>query len=157
LGLSFPIGAVGCGPGGSTGAIGPAQAYELMQRNPDVFVLDVRYRYEFLEGYVPGSVLIPLHALAEHIVNNRLHPEINHGRSPRKDQPILVICRTTRRSARAARTLRQMGYTDVRYVTGGVMAWQRAGLPLARGLPQSRPSGRHGGRTGPAGAAGAAR
>ena len=136
-GLGVSAGVLGC----SADAIGPAQAYELMQKNPDVFVLDVRYRYEFLEGYVPGSVLIPLHALAEHIGNNRLYPEINHGRSPRKDQPILVICRTTRRSARAARMLKQMGYRDVRYVAGGVLAWQRAGLPLARvSSPRSRPA-----------------
>jgi rhodanese-related sulfurtransferase len=49
-----------------------------------------------------------------------------------KDQPIAVICLTAHRSPIAAKALLAMGFSQVFNVTGGMMAWQQAGLPTQK-------------------------
>ena len=44
---------------------------------------------------------------------------------------MLLYCRTENRSARAADALRELGYRDVAYMRGGIVAWEEAGLPVA--------------------------
>jgi rhodanese-related sulfurtransferase len=46
------------------------------------------------------------------------------------DDDILVICLSGHRSAREARRLAGMGYTNVSNVSGGLSAWKKAGLPV---------------------------
>lgn len=50
----------------------------------------------------------------------------------RRDEPIVLICRSGARSARAAGELARMGFTHLYNLTGGMMAWNDAGLPTAR-------------------------
>jgi rhodanese-related sulfurtransferase len=83
-----------------------------------VVIVDVRQPVETRSGTVPGAVLIPLSEFGRRMVE-----------LPR-DRPILTICRSGHRSPLAARQLKQAGY-DVTDVAGGMMAWERAGLPLA--------------------------
>ncbi|MEK7111967.1 MAG: rhodanese-like domain-containing protein [Patescibacteria group bacterium] len=55
-----------------------------------------------------------------------------------KDTPIVLYCKTGRMSAEALKTLKQMGYTDVHHLGGGMEAWKRSGgevLDLS-GLPK---------------------
>jgi phage shock protein E len=47
-----------------------------------------------------------------------------------QDAKIVLYCRTDRMSKIAARTLVEQGYTNVWNLTGGMVAWERAGLPL---------------------------
>jgi rhodanese-related sulfurtransferase len=49
-----------------------------------------------------------------------------------KDQPVYVVCRSGNRSLVAARTLVEAGFTDVRNVEGGMIAWAAAGFPVQR-------------------------
>lgn len=83
-------------------------------------VLDVREPFEYAEGRVAGSLLVPLATVAERA-----------GDFP-KDQPVYVVCRSGNRSLVAARTLVEAGYSDVRNVDGGMIAWSAAGLPVQR-------------------------
>jgi len=83
-------------------------------------VLDVREPFEYAEGRVAGSVLLPLATVADRVDD---FP---------KDQPVYVVCRSGNRSLVAARTLVEAGYTDVRNVEGGMIAWASAGLPVQR-------------------------
>jgi rhodanese-related sulfurtransferase len=83
-------------------------------------VLDVREPFEFAEGHVAGSVLVPLGTIAARV-----------GDFP-KDAPVYVFCRSGNRSLQAAQTLVDAGYTDVRNVEGGIIAWNNARLPVAR-------------------------
>jgi rhodanese-related sulfurtransferase len=46
-----------------------------------------------------------------------------------RDRPILTICRSSHRSPLAARQLQRAGY-NVTNVSGGTMAWEKAGLPF---------------------------
>jgi rhodanese-related sulfurtransferase len=120
----------------------PAAHQEIL-KNPDVFVLDVRCPYEYLQEHIANSVLIPMDELRSHIGKNTIYPEINRGRTPRRDQLILCVCTSGVRSARAAEMLREMGYTHVRSLAGGLTAWKQAGLPVelrpARSVEQSSP------------------
>jgi phage shock protein E len=83
-------------------------------------VLDVREPFEYAEGRVAGSTLVPLATVADRV-----------GDFP-KDEPVYVVCRSGNRSLVAARTLVEAGYSDVRNVEGGMIAWAAAGLPVQR-------------------------
>jgi len=83
-------------------------------------VLDVREPFEYAEGRVAGSLLVPLATVGDRV-----------GEFP-KDQPVYVFCRSGNRSLVAARTLVEAGFSDVRNVEGGMIAWAAAGLPVQR-------------------------
>jgi rhodanese-related sulfurtransferase len=83
-------------------------------------VLDVREPFEFAEGHVAGSLLVPLNTIAARV-----------GDFP-KDEPIYIFCRSGNRSLQAAQQLVDAGYTDVRNVEGGIIAWNSARLPVVR-------------------------
>lgn len=77
-------------------------------------LLDVREAAEWAAGHAPQARHIPLDRLSA-----RLH-ELPHGR------PVVTVCRSGSRSARAAALLAQSGH-DVADVAGGMLAWVRAG------------------------------
>lgn len=81
-------------------------------------VLDVREDYEVSEGIVPGAIHIPLGELGTRL------SELE------KSRPVIVICRSGNRSSRATEALIAAGFT-AENMTGGMIAWARAGLPLA--------------------------
>ena len=86
--------------------------------NPNLYLLDVRGADEYThDGYVAGSVLIPLPELALRLA------EIP------KDRPIACFCRSGQRSKMACDVLRQHGYTELTNVTGGILSWRAANLP----------------------------
>jgi molybdopterin/thiamine biosynthesis adenylyltransferase/rhodanese-related sulfurtransferase len=85
----------------------------------NVFVLDVREPDEYDEG-----------ALADvtHIPRGHLEAQIE-GRALDRDQTIVVYCAGGIRSAFAARTLQELGYTDVLSMAGGFGKWKDEGRP----------------------------
>jgi uncharacterized membrane protein YdjX (TVP38/TMEM64 family)/rhodanese-related sulfurtransferase len=55
--------------------------------------------------------------------------------------PVVLVCQTDRRSARAAALLDAAGFRNVRVLRGGMVSWNAAGLPLADRLAPDRPRG----------------
>ena len=53
------------------------------------------------------------------------------------ERRVILHCASGGRSALAAVTLQQMGYTNVAHLEGGLRAWKEQGLPVAQGAPQS--------------------
>jgi rhodanese-related sulfurtransferase len=86
-------------------------------------IVDVRERDEFAAERAPGVALIPL---SEFVARHEELP---------KDRPLRMICAAGSRSAQATAFLLQRGWTDVKNVTGGRMAWSGAGLPTKGGRP----------------------
>lgn len=86
------------------------------------FLLDVREPDEFASGHAPGSMLIPL---------GQLKNRIGEIRAAKSD-PVVVICRSGRRSLQAADMLGQLGFTSVYNVQGGMIAWEKAALPVSK-------------------------
>lgn len=84
----------------------------------EYFLLDVRTQEEYDAGHIDSPVLIPYDEL-----ENRLD-EVP------ADMPVLVYCRTARRSAIASRVLADNGYSKVYNMAGGIAAWQDAGYPV---------------------------
>ncbi|MEM7737804.1 MAG: rhodanese-like domain-containing protein [Deinococcota bacterium] len=93
---------------------------DLANATGDYVVVDVREQWEYDQGHVPGVVLIPLGQL-----------EARASELP-DDKPIYVICRSGNRSLAASEILLQAGKQEIYNVAGGTLAWQQAGLPLAR-------------------------
>ncbi|MCA1978372.1 MAG: rhodanese-like domain-containing protein [Thiobacillus sp.] len=90
--------------------------------NDDALILDVREPSEFASGHIPRAKHIPLGQLSE-----RLH-ELDKF----KGKPVLVNCRSGQRSARACGQLKKAGFETVYNLAGGIMAWERAGLPIEK-------------------------
>jgi rhodanese-related sulfurtransferase len=78
------------------------------------YLLDVREQHEWDEAHAPGATLIPLSEL-----NDRVDEVPT-------DRPVLVVCHSGMRSARATDALRGIG-VDARNVVGGMLAWRDAG------------------------------
>lgn len=97
-----------------------AEAAPLMQQPEHPLILDVREPAEFEAGHVPGAVNVPLGQVGA------------WARDRAKDDPVLVICQSGRRSLRASEELAAQGFTRVTNVEGGFRAWQDRGLPVER-------------------------
>ena len=90
--------------------------------NDDALVLDVREDKEYAAGHIPKAKHIPLGQLP-----NRLQ-ELDKFKS----KPILVTCRSGQRSARACGILKKAGFETVYNQAGGILAWERANLPVTQ-------------------------
>lgn len=104
---------------GSMKELSPAEAAPLLAQG--ALLVDVREPDEYTEIHAQGAQLLPLSELETR------YQELPQGR------PLLLICRSGARSARAAEWLEARGYSDVTNVTGGTLGWQEAGLPTAGG------------------------
>lgn len=90
--------------------------------NDDALVLDVREDKEYAAGHIPKAKHIPLGQL-----QSRLNELDKH-----KNKPVLVTCRSGNRSAQACRILKKAGFESVYNQAGGILAWERANLPVTQ-------------------------
>jgi sulfur-carrier protein adenylyltransferase/sulfurtransferase len=84
---------------------------------PGTVVLDVREPDEYEQGALPGALHIPRGQLESGI----------ESRVPEKDTPVVIYCAGGTRSAFAAKTMAELGYTDVVSVMGGFNKWKDEG------------------------------
>ncbi len=99
------------------------QEVTLLINHEDAIVLDVREENEYVQGHILNSIHIPLSTLSAKM--NRLEKY--------RDRPIVASCMSGNRSGQACSTLRKNGFTKVHNLKGGIIAWQNANLPLAKG------------------------
>lgn len=97
------------------GQVSPVQAQQLIADG--ALLLDVREPHEYQAGHAPKAKHIALG-----VVGHR------QAELP-KDRTIVAVCRSGRRSDTAATQLRTAGFTVVN-LSGGMQAWQAAGLPV---------------------------
>ena len=105
--------------------IDPARTAELVKGDDPPALIDVRERDEWEEGHLPGAVWVPRGNL-----ESRIEQAV-----PDKDSPVIVYCAAGSRSAFAAKTLDELGYTNVSSLAGGFTEWKRNGFPYD--LPRS--------------------
>jgi len=86
-------------------------------------IVDVREPDEFATDRIAGVALLPISQLPQR------YEELPKGR------PLIMICRSGSRSSSATMFLLQRGWTDVRNVDGGMLAWASDGLPVRTGPP----------------------
>ncbi len=95
---------------------------QLLETKKNLLVLDVRTAEDFVgeQGHIEGAVNIPVEELQQRM------DEIGK----RLEQPVAIVCRTDKRSAKAALLLTEEGFADVHVVRGGMTKWIEAGLPV---------------------------
>src|SRR3954467_2375198 len=92
------------------------RAAELLASEGAAFI-DVRERDEYEQGFIPG---------ATHIARGFLESRIE-GAVPDRERRVVLYCASGNRSAYAAKTLGELGYTDVMSLAGGFSRWKQNG------------------------------
>lgn len=92
-------------------------------------IVDVREPEERKQASIPGSISAP-RGMLEFYADPTLP---YHKKEFAADRRIILHCAAGGRSALAADTLQQMGYTNVAHLDGGMKAWQDAGKPTTSG------------------------
>ena len=104
------------------GEIAWIETNELQQqlaRGAALTILDVRGPDEFIGdlGHIPGAVNIPVGDIANRLIEIKAMG----------DKPVIMVCKTDKRSARAAELLRDENFADVRVLRGGMERWKHEG------------------------------
>ncbi|MFA6188112.1 MAG: rhodanese-like domain-containing protein [Sulfuricurvum sp.] len=100
-------------------SISPKQAYELLENDKNIALLDVRTPKEFSQEHIQGATLIPVQELSQNLAKL----------SDVKDKKIIVYCHSGARSVAASRILVDNGFTPIN-VKGGITAWKSEGLSV---------------------------
>jgi rhodanese-related sulfurtransferase len=110
--------------GGATSQMQSLNVQELndwLKENKKVVLLDVRSAEEYNHhGRINKTKLIPLDLLSQRL--SELNP----------DDTIVCVCRSGNRSSFACDTLQRAGFQNVYNLTGGMIAWERAGYKVTR-------------------------
>jgi rhodanese-related sulfurtransferase len=101
--------------------VSPGQATHLVNRE-DALVVDVRDASEYAGGHVLGAKNVPLARI----------DAAGADLAKRKEKPVIVYCATGERAGKAAASLKKQGFTRVFNLSGGLKAWQDAGLPVEK-------------------------
>ena len=105
---------------GGGGKVGTNEAVRLINREKAVLI-DVSEPDEFARGHAAGARNVPLNSLqgAKDLPSN-------------KQLPVVLMCSTGARAARAAGELRKLGHERALALAGGLKAWREANLPLEK-------------------------
>ena len=95
-----------------------------------VLMIDIREPQEHATGVAQGVVLLPMSQVAQRVA------EI----PKQADQPVLLICNTQNRSRAVTEALQEQGFTNIRYVDGGMSEWARRGWPMVKPQDWRAPS-----------------
>ena len=106
-------------------ALAQAAAVSLEQARAEhqagqALLVDIREPDEHATGVAPGARLLPMRQLPARLAE-----------LPR-DKPVLLICNTQNRSRATLDALRAQGWTNLRYVDGGMSEWVRRGWPTVK-------------------------
>lgn len=102
-------------------SVSPMQA-TLMINREDAVMVDVREAAEYNGGHIPNSRHIPLSQLGKRL----------HELEKFKQTALIVNCASGGRSSSACSVLRKAGFAKVFNLSGGVSAWDQAGLPITK-------------------------
>ena len=102
-------------------AVSTLEATQLINRK-DALVLDVRSGDEYARGHILNARSVPAAQLAGRI------DELQKFKS----RPIIVACQTGTSAVASCTALRGAGFSEVYLLSGGISAWEQAGLPVAK-------------------------
>ena len=89
-----------------------SESHDMVARG-GVTLLDVREEAEYITGHAVGAELLPV---------DEINRESAAAVIPSANSPVMVYCRSGRRSARAAHVLEELGYREI-YDMGGLAGW----------------------------------
>ena len=88
------------------------EAVEMMAKETNYIILDVRTQAEYDAGHIPGAILIPNETIGTDEISQL----------PDKEQLIMIYCRSGNRSKQASEKLVKLGYTNI-VEFGGINSW----------------------------------
>ena len=100
------------------GGVSPAEAVRLINREK-ASVIDVSEPGEFAASHIVGSRNIPIGRL-----------EVASELPKNKTLPVVLVCASGKRAAKAAKALQVKGYAKAVVLAGGLAAWKTANLPV---------------------------
>jgi rhodanese-related sulfurtransferase len=107
------------GAGGSS-KVTPAEAVRLINREKAVLI-DVSEPAEYAAGHASGSRSVPLALI-----------DASSELPKNKALPLVVVCPTGTRAARAVAALKKAGFENAQALAGGLAAWREANLPVEK-------------------------
>jgi rhodanese-related sulfurtransferase len=124
--------------------LSPRQAWSFLQATPEALFVDVRMEIEYLYvGHPPGVVHVAWYEYPE----MRAHPQafveqVRREAGGRSDRPVVLICRSGKRTVEAGQALEAAGFTEVinvldgfegeldeHFQRGRLSGWRFEGLP----------------------------
>ena len=100
--------------------ISAKEAFEELQADEAIVLIDTREPHEYAEANIAGSKLIPPAMITDQI----------EAAVPDRSTKVILHCRSGARSMTAAEQMAEMGYSDLANVAGGILEWQAEGLPV---------------------------
>jgi rhodanese-related sulfurtransferase len=93
-----------------------------LMNNEDMLILDVRESAEFNTGHIRSAMHIPVGALKKRMTEIEKY----------KGRPVLAYCHSGGRSSHACRVLKKAGFEKLHNLSGGLIGWNSANLPLTK-------------------------
>ena len=112
-----------CGPKEGQQDLGATEFQTALSAESTAQILDVRTAGEFQNGHIEGAINADVSSAGFQQIASSLN----------KDETVFVYCLSGARSASAAGMLKEMGFKSIVNLTGGMLAWQSANLPIATG------------------------
>ena len=110
--------------------ISPEGAYQKTKADPTTLVVDVRDPADIpLTGLIPGAINVTLGTLT-YKADHEVPPEWRNPNFRDFSRLIITTCETGEMAALAGKLLKDMGYTNVRILEGGTVAWKDAGYQI---------------------------
>ena len=103
--------------------VDPSEAATFLGEHPAAVLLDIRTPEEFAESLIEGAVNIDFYAADFSARLDGLD----------RDASYVIYCRSGNRSNAALDIFRDLGFTAVRAIDGGIQAWQQSGHPVVPG------------------------
>ena len=109
--------------------VAPQEAQQRLDQDPGALVVDVRDAEALpstglaARGLNVSLGMLPVKA------DQELPEEWRDSRLQDRSRQIIVTCQTGENAARGGKLLKEMGFTNVSYMEGGMEAWKAAGLP----------------------------
>lgn len=109
--------------------VGALEVQQRLEQDPDALVVDVRDAEDLpstglaARGLNVSLGMLPVKA------DQELPEEWRDSRLQDRSRQVIVTCQTGENAARGGKLLKEMGFTNVSYMEGGMEAWKAAGLP----------------------------
>ena len=100
--------------------IDAATLKEMLDKDEEIQLLDVRSQAEFAQGIIKGGVFVPLHTIPLKI------NDID------KNKTIVIYCRSGARSAQACAFVQQNTGIEAINLRGGIISWYQSGFEIVR-------------------------
>jgi rhodanese-related sulfurtransferase len=110
-------------------AVKTQEVQRRMREDPNTLIIDVRDSAQAHAGMLPGAINIGYGDLL-FAADNEVPEEWRDPRLQDRSRPIITHCVLGPLGAIAAKTLQDMGFTNVHYMEGGIEAWKSAGFPI---------------------------